>query len=166
MVIIFFLRGGDDFTAGNASFLTGDVMALAAGACWSLFTVLGERAVRQYGPQVIMGWAFLFGALVMIPIMFLSGSRITFEIGTRGWLMILYIGLVSNAMANVCWYAALKYLKPGELGAFGYVSIILTVVLAFCFLGERITLPFLLCLAMILAGTALMLKISRPGKTE
>ena len=89
-----------------------------------------------------------------------AGSRLTFAIGLRGWLMILYIGIVSNALVNVCGYAALKYLKPGELGSFGYVSILLTVLLAFCFLDEKITLPFMLCLAMILLGTGMMLKIS------
>ena len=62
----------------------------------------------------------------------------------------------------MCWYAALKFLKPGELGSFGYVSIILTFLLAFCFLGEKITLPFARCLATILFGTCLMLK--NPGK--
>lgn len=170
MIAVFFLRGGDNFTQGNASFLIGDLMAVAAGICWSAFTVLGENAVRRYGPQVIMCGAFFFGALTMIPVMAVAGSRITFAIGLRGWLMILYIGIVSNALANVCWYAALKYLKPGELGSFGYVSILMTVVLAFCFLGEQITLPFLLCLAMILLGTGMMLKISpshnQPKKKE
>ena len=160
MCTVFFLRGGDDFSGGNASFLPGDLMAVAAGICWSAFTVLGERAVRQYGPHVIMCGAFLFGALVMIPIMGIAGSRVTLSINLRGWLMILYIGAISNALANVCWYAALKYLKPGELGSFGYVSIILTFLLAFCFLGEKITLPFALCLLMILTGTGMMLKIS------
>jgi len=162
MCTVFFLRGGDDFSGGNASFLPGDLMAVAAGICWSTFTVFGERAVKQYGPNVIMCGAFLFGAMVMVPIMGISGSRVTLSIDLRGWLMILYIGVISNALANVCWYAALKYLKPGELGSFGYVSIILTFLLAFCFLGEKITLPFALCLVMILFGTCLMLK--NPGK--
>ena len=158
MVMVFFLRGGDDFTIGNSSFVAGDLMAVVAGIGWSAFTVLGERAVKQYGPYVTMCGAFLFGALVLIPVMGIAGSRITMSINIRGWLMILYIGIISNALANVCWYTGLKYLKPGELGSFGYVSIVLTCVLAFCFLGEKITLPFVLSLAMILFGTCLMLK--------
>ena len=166
MCTVFFLRGGDVFSGGNASFLRGDLMAVGAGICWSAFTVLGERAVKQYGPHVIMCGAFLFGALVMIPIMGIAGSRVTLVIDQRGWLMILYLGIISNALANVCWYAALKYLKPGELGSFGYVSIILTIVLAFCFLGEKVTLPFLLCLALILLGTVMMLKIPLPGRKK
>lgn len=161
---IFFLRGGDNFADGKASFLFGDLMAVAAGVCWSAFTVLGERAVKQYGPHVIMCGAFLFGAAVMVPVMGISGSHITFAVHPRGWLMILYIGLVSNAMANVCWYAALKYLKPGELGSFGYISVLLTVLLSVCCLGEKISMPFVLCLAMILFGTGMMLKISPADK--
>ena len=159
MLAVFFLRGGDNFTVGKASFLLGDLMAVAAGICWSAFTVLGESAVKRYGPHVIMCAAFLSGALAMIPIMVIAGSRITFAINPQGWLMILYLGIVSNALANVCWYAALKFLKPGELGSFGFVSILMTVGLAFCFLGEKITLLFVLCLAMILLGAGMMLKL-------
>ena len=158
MCTVFFLRGGDNFSGSGTSFLAGDLMAVAAGIFWSAFTVLGERAVRQYSPHVIMCGAFIFGVLAMIPIMGFAGSKVTLSIDLRGWLMILYLGIISNALANVCWYAALKYLRPGELGSFGYVSIVLTFLLAYCFLGEKITLPFGLCLAMILLGTCLMLK--------
>lgn len=160
--VIFFLRGGDDFSGGNVSFLAGDLMAAAAGICWSAFTVLGKNAVKNYGPHVTACLSFFSGALVMIPVCLLSGSRITFSISGRGWLMILYIGLVSNALANFCWHAALKYLEPGELGSFGYVSILLTFLLSVCCLGEKVSLPFALCLAVILLGTGMMLKISLP----
>ena len=160
---VFFLRGGDNFADGNTPSLFGDLMAVAAGVCWSAFTVLGERAVKKYGPHVIMCGTFLFGAAVMIPVMGVSGSRITLAVHPRSWLMILYLGLFSNALANVCWYAALKYLRPGELGAFGYVSILLTFLLSICCLGEKISLPFALCLLMILTGTGMMLKISPRG---
>ena len=156
--IIFFLQGGDNFADGHVSFLTGDLMAAAAGVCWSAYTVMGERAVRDYGPQVTTCLAFLAGALVMIPVCLVSGSRITLAISGKGWLMILYIGLMSNALANLCWYAALKYLKPGELGAFGYVSVLMTFVLSVCCLGEKVSAAFALCLVMILLGTGMMLK--------
>ena len=164
--VIFFLKGGDDFTQGAASFLTGDLMAVAAGICWSAYTVMGERAVKEYGPLVTVCLSFFAGALVMVPVCLISGSRITLDITGRGWLMILYIGLVSNAFANFCWYTALKYLKPGVLGSFGYVSILMTFFLAVVCLGEKVSLPFALCLALILLGTGMMLKIPLPGRKK
>ena len=161
MCTVFFLRGGDNFSGESTSFLAGDLMAVAAGICWSAFTVLGERAVRQYGPYVTMCGAFMFGALAMIPIMGFAGSKVTLSIDLRGWITILYLGIIPNALGYACWYAALKYLRPGELGSFGYVSIVLTFLLAYCFLGEKITLPFGVCLTMILLGTCMMLKNHR-----
>lgn len=155
---IFFLRGGDNFAEGNVSFLLGDLLAVAAGVAWSAYTVLGARVVNEYGPRVTTALAFLSGAVVMIVVCLASGSRITLEISGRGWLLILYLGLISSALGNLCWYGALKYLKPGELGAFGYVSILLTFLLSICFLGEQVSLPFALCLMMILLGTGMMLK--------
>lgn len=43
----------------------------------------------------------------------------------------------------------------------------LTILLSVCFLGEKISLPFVVCLAMILFGTGMMLKIANGDeKTE
>ena len=42
---IFFLRGGDNFADGNISFLTGDLMAVAAGICWSVPTTSLSHSV-------------------------------------------------------------------------------------------------------------------------
>lgn len=155
---IFFLRGGDNFSELDASSFTGDAMAILAGICWSAYTVWGKRLVDEYGGLVAAGGSFLFGTAAMVPILLLGGAHVTLTVSARGWLMILYLGIVSNALANACWYAALKYLKPGELGAFGYVSVMMTFSMAVCWLGEKVSIGFMVCLAVILLGTGMMMK--------
>ena len=161
---IFFLRGGDDFAEGNTSFLLGDLLAVVAGICWSAYTVLGERVVKEHGPQVTTCLAFMFGAAAMLPACLISGAKMTFAISAKGWMLVLYLGLISSALGYLCWYKALEYLKPGVLGAFGYVSIILTFILSLICLGEKVSLAFALCLAMLLVGTGMMLKSTQPEK--
>ncbi len=152
---IFFLKGGDRFSDGNSSMICGDVLAVLAGICWSVYTVCGKRLVESCGGLTAAAGSFIFGALGMIPVLILAGSKVSFDLTPRAWGMIVYIGIVSNAAANLCWFLALRYLTPGELGGFGYVSILMTFVLAILFTGEKISILFVLCLAAVLAGAAL-----------
>ena len=55
---------------------------------------------------------------------------------------------------------ALKHLKPGELGAFGYLTPALSAVLSQICFAERLGWGFLLALALILGGVALMMERS------
>ena len=76
----------------------------------------------------------------------------------RQWAGIFYTGVVTLALANVWWYAALRHLKPGVLGAFGYLSAAITFTLSLFVLKERFTPLFVLAIALILGGMALMVK--------
>ena len=156
-----FSRGADLFTSGRT--LPGDLLALASGVGWGFYTVLGGKMTgRVYDARFVTAVGAVFGLAMMVPVLVLFRSRPEFDFSPKVWLGLLYLGAGTGSLALVMWYQALKYLKAGELGSFGYVSIILTFLLAFCFLGEKITLPFALCLATILFGTCLMLK--NPGK--
>ena len=56
------------------------------------------------------------------------------------------------------WYQALKYLKAGELGSFGYATALLAVLFAVIFLRERFALGFLLSIPCVLGGIWLMFR--------
>ena len=70
-------------------------------------------------------------------------------------------GVVTLALANACWYAALRYLRPGVLGAFGYLSAAITFTLSAFVLRERFTPPFILAIVLTLGGLALMLRAGK-----
>ena len=72
--------------------------------------------------------------------------------------------MVTLAWANACWYAALRYLKPGELGAFGYLSAAITFTLSLIVLKEKFSVMFILAIALILGGMSLMM--SNPAKNQ
>jgi len=68
--------------------------------------------------------------------------------------------MCANAIAYMCWFSALKYLKAGELGAFGYVSAAMTMALLLILLQEKISILFLTELALVFYGVYLMIKPS------
>ena len=150
-------RGGGDVYMVASAFI-GDLMALASGACWAAYTVWGARVSKQYGGMVSGSVSILLGTVMMLPVVFISGSNLSLDLPLRVWLGVIYLGIAANGIAYVCWFSALKYLKAGELGALGYVSAAMTMVLSLILLREKISFLFLIALAMVFYGVYLMMK--------
>jgi drug/metabolite transporter (DMT)-like permease len=158
-------RGGDIYADTGWRTLIGDGMALASGFCWAFFTVFGAKVSDEYGGPVSMFVSFLMGTILMTPVVLCTATIGDFQAVTpRIWTGFIYTGIITLALANACWYAALKYLKPGVLGAFGYLSAAITFTLSAIVLKEKFTWPFILAIALVLGGMALMM--ANPAKEE
>jgi len=160
--IMFLLRGGDGFSGGSSTLL-GVLLAVGAGICWALYTVLGAKATTGYGAFFCTALLFVLGTVMTLPLAAIWGDpRGAAELPPATWVGIAYLGLLAAALGFALWYVALKYLKPGELGAFGYLTPVVSTVLARIFFAERLGWGFLLSLALILGGVALM--VDRPRR--
>ena len=158
-------QGGDIYADTTWRTLIGDGMALASGFCWAFFTVFGAKVSDEYGGPVSMFVSFVLGSALMLPVVCLTTSVQEFQALTpRLWGGFVYTGIITLALANACWYAALKYLKPSVLGAFGYLSAAITFTLSGLVLKEKFSLPFIIAIVLVLGGMALMM--ARPGKEE
>lgn len=156
-------QGGDIYADTTWRTLIGDGMALASGFCWAFFTVFGAKVSDEYGGPVSMFVSFVLGSALMLPVVCLTTSVQEFQALTpRIWGGFVYTGIITLALANACWYAALKYLKPSVLGAFGYLSAAITFTLSGLVLKEKFSLPFIIAIVLVLGGMGLMM--ARPGK--
>ena len=147
-------RGGDLFSAGSATW-PGDLLAFASGLCWAVFTVFGKGISRRYGALLVTAILYGAGCLLMVPVMLIARSSLSVAFTFPVWAGIVYLS-VSGLLANACWYRALKYLPPGELGSFGYLSALLAVGSSILFLREKLSWGFLLAAAAVIAGVWLM----------
>ena len=156
-------KGGDIYADTGWRTLVGDAMSLASGIFWAYFTVKGAKVSKKYGGPVCMAVCFLLGAAMMAPVLLFTVRTADFSALTpRMWGGVLYTGVVTLALANACWYGALRYLKPGVLGAFGYLSAAITFTLSALVLKERFTPPFIIAIILILGGMALMMRMTPP----
>ena len=156
-------QGGDIYADTGWRTLIGDGMALASGFCWAFFTVFGAKVSDEYGGPVSMFVSFVMGCVLMLPVVCLTTGKADLQALTpRIWSGFIYTGIITLALANACWYAALKYLKPGVLGAFGYLSATITFTLSAIVLKEKFSLPFIIAIVLVLGGMALMM--ANPAK--
>lgn len=158
IVIAAFAQGGDIYANTGWRTLVGDGMALVGGFCWAFFTVFGARVSNKYGGPVCMFVSFAIGCLLMVPVACFTTSKADLQALTpRVWGCFVYTGIFTLALANALWYAALKYLKPAVLGAFGYLSAAITFTLSAIMLKEKFSLSFIIAIILVLGGMTLMM---------
>ena len=82
-----------------------------------------------------------------------SGLR---EISKKSWIFLILSGLATGT-SWLCYYKALKLGEASKVVPIDKLSIVITIILAFVFLGEQITLKTLIGCTLIVAGTFVMI---------
>ncbi len=157
-LVLFFTSKGEDMFTADASTIIGDIMALASGFCWSVYTVYGSNIAKKYGDVLCTEMLFIVGLCVMIPLAFVKNGGIMLALPWRVWLAAFYLGVVSYGIANCLWYKGLKYVTPGELGSLGYLSATISVVFSVLLLKERLSITMISAIVLVILGVGLMLR--------
>lgn len=149
-------QGEDAFGIVDGGSWRGDMLALLSGVCWSVFTVAGSKICMRYGGMYAMALMLVFAVPIMGGVMLVCDAPLVVCWRWQLWAAMLYLGVVSTGFACGLWYMALKYLKPGELGAFGYFSALTAATLSVLLVKERFSLLFIFSIIAILGGIGLM----------
>ena len=155
-----FSRGGDIFSGGN-SMLGGDLLALTSGIFWALFTVFGGMVSSRYNGAFCTVLYRLGGMIYLLPVLLICNTVMTFDLPGKVWIFLLYLAAVPGGIAVWLWSIAQKYVEPGVLGAFGYLSAFCATAFSVFFLQERLSLQFIIAFILILGGMGLAIRNRR-----
>ncbi|NBE52013.1 DMT family transporter [Streptomyces boluensis] len=137
-------------------FSTGDLWMLGAALSFASYSALLRRK-----PTGIDGLAFLFttfalGALMLSPVyvtsLVVQGG---FEATPATVSPLLYVGVVSSAVAFFAWNKAISLIGAARAGVVYYLQPVCVALLSFLVLGEPTGPLQLLCMALILGGVIL-----------
>ena len=78
------------------------------------------------------------------------------DISKKSWIFLILSGLATGA-SWLCYYKALQIGEASKVVPIDKLSIVITVALAFLFLGEQITLKTLIGCSLITIGTFVMI---------
>lgn len=95
---------------------------------------------------VIMAWGMVFITNVQHTISAIS---------TKSWIFLILSGLATGA-SWLCYYKALQVGEASKVVPVDKLSVVITLVLAFIFLGEKFTAKSLIGCLLITAGTLIM----------
>ena len=78
------------------------------------------------------------------------------DISKKSWIFLILSGLATGA-SWLCYYKALQLGEASKVVPIDKLSIVITILLAFIFLGEQITLKTLIGCCLIVTGTFIMI---------
>jgi drug/metabolite transporter (DMT)-like permease len=141
----------------------GNMALFGAAVTWGLYSVLVKRVSQRLSVMEVSLYAFLGGLLISIP---LAGVEIMDiglgEITTPVFLGVLYLGLVSTALAMYLWNKSLMLLEAGLVSILFFAQPIVGVGLGAIFLGEHLGLAFWIGALLISTGLIITTRTKSP----
>ncbi|MGW2343743.1 DMT family transporter [Streptomyces sp. NPDC001661] len=137
-------------------FAAGDLWVVAAAVCFGSYSALLRRKPRELGGVAFLFATFVLGALMLLPVYAVSVAvQGGFEarVGTVGPL--LYVGVVSSAVAFFAWNKAIALVGAARAGVVYYLQPVCVAVLSYLVLGESMGRAQVGCMALILGGVVL-----------
>ena len=96
---------------------------------------------------VLMAWFMVFAT---------GNQNGIVDISKKNWIFLILSGLATGA-SWLCYYKALQLGEASKVVPIDKLSIVITIILAFIFLGEQITLKTLIGCCLIIIGTFVMI---------
>ncbi len=148
--IVILTMGKTEITAGNTTL--GMAACVLAAACYGLFSVLNKKADLDQNITMMVIW------LTVAVCSFAVGPLLEDWVPIRGmqWLGIIWLGVVTDAVAYLLWALALKGAEDtAKIANLAYLTPFLSVVCSAIVLKEKIKLQALVALVLIIGGILL-----------
>lgn len=131
----------------------GDLLALLAAACWSVYSVIMKRFAGTYDPVLVTRRTLFWGILTAVPMALAQQTPYPLAALREPavWLNFLYLGLLGSGVCYVLWNRAFDLLGIVATSGFIYLSPFVTMAAAAIFLHERISL-FAVAGAVLITG--------------
>ena len=161
MVVADLILGAGDLAGGGAlarQRLLGDGLALGAGLCRAVAEILAKGTLRRFSPGVLtfsrVGIGALFGLAVLLP----SGHvGDILHLSTGGWAVLVGLAVVSTVGSMHLYYEGLMGVPVHVAQALRLLSVVVTVVVSWMWLGEALNLLHLVGVVLLLAGAHLLI---------
>jgi drug/metabolite transporter (DMT)-like permease len=131
------------------------LLPLVSGIAYSIYIVMGSKALVQSPPRIVSLWVITFGALLFL----LYGSflhRLTLRMSPQAWGLIAMMAVLCTVISVLTFFAGLECIGASHAAIIGTLEPVITVLLAVSFLHERLTSPQLLGTGSIIVGILLL----------
>lgn len=142
--------------------ILGNLLIFLSALSWVAYVIISKKALKEkVHPLVITVISFVVGLITIIPLaLWEAGSPVKFassitSLSLNGHLGVIYMALVSGALGYFLFSLGQKTIEASEATVFSYLKPLFAVPLAIIWLGEKITLPFVVGSIIITIGVAI-----------
>lgn len=150
---------------GSSYSLTGILALLLAALLWGYYSVLVRKASAEYSALQVTAWGIWIAAVLTLPFTWLElkSWQPAVLLTVPVFLSVLYLGLISTAVALFSWNRGLALLPSHQAGLFFFFQPVVGSLLGWLVLGEHLTPSFFLGSLLILAAVYLAMDKKAPA---
>lgn len=156
--LVVFFQSNNQAVDFSGVFLLGCILVILSAFSWAVYTVIGKKVLKKYGEISVTFYAFLFGTLFFVPLVFYNIGDTVVMISFKGWLSVLYLSVLCAVFGYIAWYYALKKFDASSAAVFLNFIPLFSIVLSFVLLDEQPTVVFILGTILIISGVYLTQK--------
>lgn len=147
----------------NLETFGGNLSLTLAALTWALYSVLVRRVSKDYPTLTISFYALVGGLIVSVPVAAWELTSQTVGTITPGIILgILYLGVISTALAMFLWNQAFALVEASIASLFFFAQPLVGVVLATILLSEPLTPQLLVGGTLIILGVLLSMARGAP----
>ena len=133
------------------------IFAILSAIFAALTSILAKIGIEGVNSNLATAVRTIVVVLMAWFMVFITGNQNGIvDINKKSWIFLILSGLATGA-SWLCYYKALQLGEASKVVPIDKLSIVITIVLAFIFLGEQITLKTLIGCCLIVAGTFVMI---------
>ena len=133
------------------------IFAILSAVFAALTSILAKVGIEGVNSNLATAVRTIVVVLMAWFMVFVTGNQNGIvDISKKSWLFLILSGLATGA-SWLCYYKALQLGEVSKVVPIDKLSIVITIILAFIFLGEQITLKTLIGCCLIIVGTFVMI---------
>ena len=133
------------------------IFAILSAIFAALTSILAKVGIEGVNSNLATAVRTIVVVLMAWFMVFVTGNlNGIIDISKKSWLFLILSGLATGA-SWLCYYKALQLGEASKVVPIDKLSIVITIILAFIFLGEQITLKTLIGCCLIIIGTFVMI---------
>lgn len=133
------------------------VFAILSSIFAALTSILAKIGIEGVNSNLATAVRTIVVVLMAWFMVFITGNQNgIIDISKKSWIFLILSGLATGA-SWLCYYKALQLGEASKVVSIDKLSIVITIILAFIFLGEQITLKTLIGCCLIVTGTFIMI---------
>ena len=133
------------------------IFAILSAIFAALTSILAKVGIEGVNSNLATAVRTIVVVLMAWFMVFVTGNQNGIvDISKKSWLFLILSGLATGA-SWLCYYKALQLGEASKVVPIDKLSIVITIVLAFIFLGEQIILKTLIGCCLIVTGTFIMI---------
>jgi drug/metabolite transporter (DMT)-like permease len=141
--------------AGETS-LPGDLLVMAAAACWGSYAVLSLPLLRRYSPLAVAAYTMLFGGLAVLPLASVGLLSMNWgAVSAGGWAAVAYSALLVAAFGFTSWQRGISRIGANRMLVYQYLVTLVGVLSGVVLFSEGFGFDKAIGAAILLAGVYL-----------